>query len=58
MDTTKDTAPRVPDHERRDGDDATRRASTCRSCGGYGRFWWGATDHGECRACRGAGRRF
>lgn len=32
----------------------TRR--TCRQCGGYGRFFWGETDHGECRACRGVGR--
>ncbi len=35
---------------------ARRRARTCRECGGYGRFWWGARDHGECGACRGSGR--
>ncbi len=33
---------------------AARR--TCRECGGYGRFFWGAQDHGECGACRGTGR--
>jgi DnaJ-class molecular chaperone len=49
----------VPTRERRvGGADATRRARTCRECGGYGRFLWGATDHGECGACRGTGRRF
>jgi len=36
---------------------APRRARTCRECGGLGRFWWGAQDHGECGACRGTGRR-
>jgi len=35
---------------------AARRTRTCRSCGGYGRFLWGAQDHGECGACRGTGR--
>lgn len=60
MDKEKGTAPRVADHEqiRRDDDaDATRRTRTCRECGGYGRFLWGAQDHGECGACRGTGRR-
>jgi hypothetical protein len=33
-----------------------RRTRTCRECGGYGRFLWGAQDHGECGACRGTGR--
>ncbi len=57
MDTTKDTAPRDRDHEKiRLDADATRRARTCRECGGYGRFFWGAEDHGECGACRGTGR--
>jgi len=67
MDKEKDSATRtggsVPTHEqiRRDDDAdatrrATRRARTCRECGGYGRFWWGVQDHGECGACRGTGR--
>ena len=57
MDTGKHTAPRDRDHEKiRRGDDATRRARTCRECGGYGRFLWGAQDQGECGACRGTGR--
>jgi len=76
VDFEKDTAPRLPDHERlrllQEKHDhelldyeerreiwsriaAARR--TCRDCGGLGRFWWGATDHGECGACRGTGRR-
>jgi DnaJ-class molecular chaperone len=61
MDTGKHTAPRDRDHEqirrRDDAADATRRARACRECGGLGRFWWGAQDHGECGACRGTGRR-
>jgi len=55
----KPTDTRDRDHEkiRRDDDaDPTRRARTCRQCGGYGRFLWGAQDHGECGACRGTGR--
>lgn len=35
-------------------DDPTRY---CRECGGAGRFFWGAQDHGECDECRGTGRR-
>ncbi len=35
---------------------AARKTRTCRSCGGLGRFWWGAQDHGECGACRGTGK--
>jgi DnaJ-class molecular chaperone len=61
MDETKDTRRReVLDYEERveigTRIGATRRARTCRQCGGYGRFLWGAQDHGECRACRGVGR--
>ncbi len=60
MDETKDTRrPEVLDYEERVeiwGRIAAARR-TCRDCGGLGRFWWGATDHGECGACRGVGRR-
>jgi DnaJ-class molecular chaperone len=59
MDETKDTRRReVLDYEERveiwSRIAAARR--TCRECGGYGRFFWGAEDHGECEACRGTGR--
>ncbi len=59
MDETKDTRRReVLDYEERveiwSRIAAARR--TCRDCGGLGRFWWGAQDHGECGACRGTGR--
>jgi hypothetical protein len=43
--------------KRRGTSDAARPTRrTCRQCGGYGRFFWGAADHGECGACRGVGR--
>ncbi len=59
MDETKDTRRReVLDYEER-VEIWTRIAAarrTCRDCGGLGRFWWGAQDHGECGTCRGTGR--
>ncbi len=33
-----------------------KRTKVCRVCGGYGRFLWGAEDHGECVYCGGTGR--
>ncbi len=58
VDTTKDTAPRRPDHEkiRRDVVTVTTSSRTCRECGGFGAFWWGTAKVAECTACRGTGR--
>ncbi len=61
MDETKDTRRReVLDYEERveiwSRIAAARRTRVCRDCGGLGRFWWGAQDHGACATCRGTGR--
>jgi len=61
MDETKDTRRReAPDYEERveiwSRIAAARRTRVCRSCGGFGAFWWGTAKVAECTACRGTGR--
>lgn len=33
-----------------------KAARTCRECGGYGAFWWGAIKQGDCPTCLGTGK--